>query len=113
MSNYQLRHGEAVAKGIALDVTYAYLLDLISEDDLNRTLKVMRQIGFDLSLPVDTNEDVDKLLKGLQEFQEHLGGELCITLINGIGVKHDVNVIDEQHMKTAIHQLNETCKMNS
>lgn len=113
MTNYQLRHGEAVAKGIALDVSYAYLLDLISEDDLNRTLKVMQQIGFDLSLPVETNDDIDRLLKGLQEFQEHLGGELCITLINGIGVKYDVNVIDEQQMKSAIHQLNETCKMNS
>ena len=112
MTNYKLRHGEAVAKGIALDVTYACLLDLTSPDDLDRILKVMHQIGFDLSLPVDSNEAIDKLLKGLQEFQEHLGGELCITLINGIGVKHDVNVIDEQQMKSAMLQLNETCKMN-
>lgn len=113
ITNYRLRHGEAVAKGIALDVTYAYLLELISEDDLNRILVVLQQIGFDLTIPVETEEETKILLKGLQEFQEHLGGELCITLINGIGVKHDVNVIDEQQMKLAIHQLNETCKMIS
>lgn len=113
MTNYQLRHGEAVAKGIALDVTYALLLDLISDDDLNRILKVMKQIGFDLSVPSNTDEEIDTLLNGLQEFQEHLGGELCITLINGIGVKHDVNVIDKDQMKLAITRLNKTSKVNS
>ena len=113
MTNYQLRHGEAVAKGIALDVTYARLLNLIKEDDLDRIIKVMEQIGFDLSVPSDTKEEIDILLNGLQEFQEHLGGELCITLINGIGVKHDVNVIDKTKMKLAIALLNETCKVNS
>jgi len=112
ITNYQLRHGEAVAKGIALDVTYAFLLELITENDLNRILKVMEEIGFDLSIPVDTEEETTILLNGLQEFQEHLGGELCITLINGIGVKHDVNVIDEHQMKLAVNHLNETCKMN-
>ena len=113
MTNYQLRHGEAVAKGIALDVTYARLLDLISEEDLKRILEVMEQIGFDLSVPSNTKEDIDLLLNGLQEFQEHLGGELCITLINGIGVKYDINVIDKTKMKLAITHLNETCKVNS
>lgn len=112
MTNYTLRHGEAVAKGIALDVTYAKLLGLICADDLSRILTVMEQIGFDLSIPVETEEETNILLKGLQEFQEHLGGELCITLINGIGVKHDVNVIDIDQMKNAVIQLNETCKMN-
>lgn len=113
MTNYQLRHGEAVAKGIALDVTYAHLLDLISEDDLKRILEVMEQIGFDLGVPSNTIEEIDTLLNGLQEFQEHLGGELCITLINGIGVKHDVNVIDMDQMKLAIMRLNNTSKVNS
>ena len=112
ITNYKLRHGEAVAKGIALDVTYAELLGLIFTDDLNRILTVMEKIGFDLCIPVETEEEISILLNGLQEFQEHLGGELCITLINGIGQKHDVNVIDIEQMKIAVLQLNETCKMN-
>lgn len=112
MTNYSLRHGEAVAKGIALDVTYAQLLGLITANELDRILTVMGKIGFDLRIPVETPEETATLLLGLQEFQEHLGGELCITLINGLGVKHDVNVIDIDQMKTAITQLNETCKMN-
>ncbi len=113
ITNYELRHGEAVAKGIALDVTYAYLLELITESELKRILNLMQQIGFDLSIPVETESEIEVLLKGLQEFQEHLGGELCITLINGIGVKHDVNQIDKVKMRLAIDELYKRCKLNS
>lgn len=112
MTQYQLRHGEAVAKGIALDVTYAFLIGLISENDLNRIINVMTEIGFDLSIPVYSEEKVSELLNGLKEFQEHLGGELCITLIHGIGLKHDVNEINRAQMKQAILHLNKSCLKN-
>jgi len=92
-------------------VTYAYLLGLITEDALNQIIDVMHQIGFDLNIPVKTDTEIHILLAGIQEFQEHLGGELCITLINEIGVKHDVNSICLDTMKQAIHTLNEACKM--
>lgn len=113
MTDYKLRHGEAVAKGIALDVTYAQLLELISDASLKRILSVLEQIGFDLHIPAETDADVTILLHGIKEFQEHLGGELCITLIDAIGGKHDVNVIDMDQMKQAIVALNEACKMKA
>ncbi len=108
MSNYELRHGEAVAKGIALDMVYAHLTGLVSETVLNRILNVMKAIGFDLRIPVSTDQEMDTLLLGIQEFQEHLGGELCITLISEIGVKRDVNSISYDTMKRAITELNHT-----
>lgn len=110
MTGYRLRHGEAVAKGIALDVTYSKLVGLISEPVLARILNVFKTIGFDLHIPVHTTKDMDMLLGGIQEFREHLGGELCITLIDGLGAKHDVNTIDTALMKQAIETLNEHCK---
>jgi len=112
LTNYTLRHGEAVAKGIALDLTYAQLSGLITEATLERSLNVLRQIGFDLQIPLETDAEKDTLLEGIQEFQEHLGGELCITLISGLGKKHDVNEIDKNLMKRAVTTLNESCKMN-
>lgn len=108
MSNYGLRHGEAVAKGIALDMVYAHLTGLVSESILSRILNVMKTIGFDLRIPASTDKEMDTLLQGIQEFQEHLGGELCITLISEIGVKHDVNHISYDTMKRAITELNHT-----
>ena len=109
MTSYQLRHGEAVAKGIALDVTYACLKGLISRKAMNRIIQLMANIGFDLGIPYEKEDDLKTLLGGIQEFREHLGGELTITLISGIGRKHDVHEIDFQTMKQAVHALNATC----
>jgi 3-dehydroquinate synthase len=112
MTNYSLRHGEAVAKGIALDVTYAHLVGLISEADLKHILKVLLAIGFDLSLPLSSTLETEELLGGIEEFREHLGGELTITLISGIGVKHDVHTIDMTLMTQAITNLNQFATIN-
>jgi 3-dehydroquinate synthase len=112
MTNYQLRHGEAVAKGIALDVTYAHLIELLSESDLETILKVMTTIGFDLTLPLKSDTEVENLLAGIEEFREHLGGELTITLISEIGTKHDVHEIDLDLMSQAIEKLNHHLALN-
>ncbi len=112
MTNYELRHGEAVAKGIALDVTYAQLVGLISEEDLQHILDVMIAIGFDLSLPVQNDDKIEQLLNGIEEFREHLGGQLTITLISELGVKHDVHTIDMELMSKAITKLNHQFALN-
>tara|TARA_R110002020_G_scaffold62910_1_gene167808 strand:+ start:679 stop:1851 length:1173 start_codon:yes stop_codon:yes gene_type:complete len=106
MTNYDLRHGEAVAKGMALDLTYAHLIGLISQSVLDQILNVLQNIGFNLQIPVTKDEELNILLNGLEEFREHLGGELTITLINKIGDKHDVHEIDLSKMKEAISMLN-------
>lgn len=107
LTNYELRHGEAVAKGIGLDVAYAHLSGLISRALVERIQNVMRSIGFDLSLPLD-EYGADTLLQGLEEFREHLGGQLTITLINDIGHKHDVHEIDRDLMLKAMELVNES-----
>jgi 3-dehydroquinate synthase len=101
-----------VAKGIALDLVYSKLIGFISAEILDEILKVMVDIGFDLSIPVSGDEEMQELLKGIQEFREHLGGELTITLINGIGQKVDVHKIDIELMKNAVNFLNNKCKIN-
>jgi 3-dehydroquinate synthase len=102
MTKYKLRHGEAVAMGIALDVTYANLMGLVDDKTLNLILSMMGEIGFDLRIPIHGEEQVNELLGGIEEFREHLGGQLTITLINGIGKKYDVHEIDFSVMKKAI-----------
>lgn len=108
MTDYSLRHGEAVAKGIVLDVTYAHLIGLITENELYRIIRVFEVIGFDLSFPVVTKAEMNRLLNGIEEFREHLGGQLTITLISEIGQKHDVHEIDNLLMKKALQRVNET-----
>lgn len=104
MTNYQLRHGEAVAIGIAIDLTYANLIGLIDDSSLKTILKVLEVVGFDLHLPIK-EEELPQLLKGIEEFREHLGGKLTITLISEIGSKFDVHTINMDKMKQAIQLL--------
>ncbi|MEH6681533.1 MAG: 3-dehydroquinate synthase [Sediminicola sp.] len=101
MTQYSIRHGEAVAIGMAIDLTYAQLIGLISENTLGRILTVMEEMGFSLKLPIQVDR-IETLLQGIEEFREHLGGRLTITLISDIGSKHDVHEIDMEVMKSAI-----------
>ncbi|MCM4168887.1 2-epi-5-epi-valiolone synthase [Arenibacter antarcticus] len=106
MTNYQLRHGEAVAIGMALDLTYAQRIGLIDNTTLERILNVLISIGFSLTIPLAEESEIDELLNGIEEFREHLGGELTVTLISKIGAKHDVHSIDRSVMKSAVMWLN-------
>ena len=93
LSDFRIRHGEAVAIGIALDSTYSYLKNWISEADLLRIITVFKTLGFELFAPELAGEN---LIKGLQEFQEHLGGQLTITLLTALGKGEEVHEMDHE-----------------
>lgn len=106
MTNYTLRHGEAVAKGMALDLTYATQIGMISNELCDEIIDVLQDLGFDLQIPVKNEAQIRQLLRGIEDFREHLGGKLTITLIDGIGNKKDVHDINESAMRKAITVLN-------
>ena len=104
MTKYAIRHGEAVAMGIALDVVYAEHKGILPPGDSRSVIELLAQLGFDLDLPIKSQEEVAVLLEGIQEFREHLGGELTITLISEIGKSLDVHEIDTNEMMQAINR---------
>ncbi len=105
MTNYTVRHGEAVATGMAIDLIYGHLLGFMDKQKLDEILSVMKIIGFELQLPFREKEKINELLEGIEEFKEHLGGELTITLITTVGSKKDVHEIDFDKMRQAIALL--------
>ncbi|RAI95139.1 3-dehydroquinate synthase [Algoriphagus yeomjeoni] len=102
LSDFRIRHGEAVAIGIALDSTYSFLKGWISEDDLLRIIAAFKTLGFDLFAPELGGEN---LIKGLKEFQEHLGGQLTIMLLKALGKGEEVHEMDHQLIHQAIDLL--------
>ena len=102
LTDFRIRHGEAVAIGIALDSTYSHLKGWISEDDLSRIITVFKTLGFELFAPELGGEN---LIKGLQEFQEHLGGQLTITLLKALGKGEEVHEMDHELIHQAIDLL--------
>lgn len=108
LTNFSMRHGEAVAIGIALDTVYSHLLGSISASDTQRVLHVFQELGFDLFHPALAENDKVNLLNGLNEFREHLGGQLTITLLNALGLGVEVHDMDLALMKASVDYLEKT-----
>jgi len=108
ITNYSLRHGEAVAIGLALDTRYSVLTGLLHVGAEQRVCKLLKQLGFTLWHPALESIAEDgrlQVLAGLQEFREHLGGQLTITLLNKLGSGIEVNEIDAGMVELAIAWL--------
>ena len=106
LSNFDVLHGEAVAMGIALDTVYSNLIGYLSEPESQRIIDLLNKLGFDLVHPMmDINDKNSPILLGLEEFREHLGGELTIMLLEKIGQGIEVHEIDPEILKKASHLL--------
>ncbi|MBV9614469.1 MAG: 3-dehydroquinate synthase [Ktedonobacteraceae bacterium] len=110
LSDYMLRHGEAVAIGIALDSTYSYLQGRLPERDWQRILDLFLALGLaiytrELSLHLHERNDLRCIFSGLQEFREHLGGQLTLPLLECIGHATEIHEVDEQAMIRSIALL--------
>ena len=108
LSSYELRHGEAVAIGLAIDSRYAAERGVLAEEVVARVCVLLERLGFALWHPALTNKVADGrrvVLAGLEEFREHLGGNLVLTLLRDIGAPIDVDGIDEARMERAIAWL--------
>jgi len=108
ITRYHLRHGEAVAIGIALDSRYSVLANHLEPGTDERICRLLERLGFTLwddALLLRDSDDQWTLLQGLRDFREHLGGDLNITLLENLGVGLEVNEMDESRILNAIDWL--------
>ncbi len=110
LTNYEVRHGEAVAIGICLDSIYSHLSGRLSKHELEEIINHIVNLGFQVYRPElvskpQTPEDPNSLLSGLNEFREHLGGKLTVMLISAIGKGIEVNEMDHELIKKSIAML--------
>jgi 3-dehydroquinate synthase len=108
LTHHHLRHGEAVAIGIALDARYSVMAGLLAEGEELRICTLLEHLGFRLwhpALETTARDGAVAVIKGLKDFQEHLGGELTITLLDDIGVGVEVHEIDDAMVLEAISWL--------
>jgi 3-dehydroquinate synthase len=108
LSDYRIRHGEAVAIGIALDVVYSRRMGFLSDESCERILKLLEDLGFELFanelLNVSSEGDF-MVLRGLEEFREHLGGELTITLLREIGQGFEAHEMNDAVIVESLQEL--------
>ena len=102
LSGGDLRHGEAVAIGIALDSIYSQRIGRLAAKDLERILTLLLDLGFELRHPSVFDLDVGG---ALEEFREHIGGQLTITLLDGVGRGFEASEIDADLMAACLEAL--------
>jgi 3-dehydroquinate synthase len=108
LSDHAVRHGEAVAIGIALDSRYSAACGMLSEASADRIVGLLEALGFtlwhDALGELDAHER-PRVLDGLREFREHLGGELTVTLLEDIGRGREVHALDDELLMQSLSWL--------
>ncbi|CAN5796428.1 3-dehydroquinate synthase [soil metagenome] len=82
LTGHRMRHGEAVAIGMALDALYSASVGLCDAALAADVISVLERLGFRLW---DDQLENPELFDGIDEFREHLGGELTVTLLESAG----------------------------
>ena len=93
---------------MAVDLTYSTRVGLLKPKTAERILKLLETLGFHLFdelLLAEEEKGERTILKGLEEFREHLGGQLTITLIQGIGEGIEVNAMDKVEILASVDDL--------
>jgi len=108
MSNYELKHGEAVAIGMAIDAKYSLDIQGITHSDFTRIITLIKKLELSITHPVMWQKNKNGrliLLDGIEEFREHLGGNLSLAMLSGIGSGYDIHVVCRHTMEKAILSL--------
>jgi 3-dehydroquinate synthase len=100
MTGFQLRHGEAVAIGVAVDTVYSSLVHGLPSQDADRVLHCLQRLGIPLQAP--HLHETETLFRGLEEFRQHLGGQLTLTMLRGVGEPLEVHDVDVDRMRQAV-----------
>ncbi len=97
LSQHAVRHGEAVAIGIALDTTYAAQAGWVTPAVREALLRGLTECGLAIWHPLLETRGTDgglAILDGLERFREHLGGRLTLTFPDGIGRRREEHAMD-------------------
>jgi 3-dehydroquinate synthase len=105
LTGFELRHGEAVAIGVAVDTVYSSLVHGLPATEALRVLTCLGRLGFHLYHPA--MDDMERVFRGLEEFRQHLGGRLTLTMLTRIGQAMEVHEIDREQMCIAMGQVTE------
>ena len=103
MTGFTIRHGEAVAVGLAIDAAYSRAAVGLPPAAERRIARCLADLGLPTTHPALA--DAGALMAGLEEFRQHLGGRLTVTMLRDVGQPLDVHDVDEATMRRAIESV--------
>lgn len=109
-SNYRISHGHAVAVGIAVDTWIAEARGWVEQGTADHLCRALQACGFDLApheLGIRLGDGSLQILQGMEEFREHLGGELTLSLPGPIGQISETHSLSPEEIESAISHVSE------
>ena len=110
LTDFSLTHAQAVSIGVALDTLYSWRTGRLSEKDAKRVLVLLDGLNLPLyhrGFELRNENGRRKIFDGLEEFREHLGGELTVLLLRDVGKGEDVHHMDEALLEFCMQLLKE------
>lgn len=108
MSGYQVCHGYAVGIGLLIDSAYAARRGWLQPKEFEALHQALTKCGLPIWHPLLNqigSRGSRRVLDGLEEFREHLGGELCLTFPNGLGNQQDLHQLDQAMLASCMDEL--------
>ena len=94
VSGYSICHGGAVAIGLAIDVLYSVRKTGLALADAARVIECLLRLGLPTWNELLQSHQ-EEILGGLEEFRQHLGGQLTVTMLESVGKPVNVHEIDQ------------------
>ncbi len=108
LTDFELSHGQAVSIGVALDTVYSWKSGRLTHAEAMRVLRLLQVLEMPLyheSFELRDAQGERLVFAGLEEFREHLGGELTVMLLTDLGCGVDVHQIDHVLLDSCIEFL--------
>lgn len=112
LSGFALSHAAAVSVGLWLDVCYSVRAGLLAAESaarIGRVLEIMGMPMFDGWLLHRDGKGELAVLAGLEEFREHLGGQLTVLLLRAPGQGVDVHEMNPLWIRESIADMKAAC----
>ncbi len=104
LSNYMIRHGEAVSTGMAVETRLAEHIGLIASGEAGRIIRLIEQWSLPIYHPLLEREE---LFSVIRYDKKHKQGKLRWALPSRIGEIRLISDIDERSVRQAISSLKE------
>lgn len=103
LSDYRLRHGDAVAIGLACAVRLAHRLQMCDATLVERIEALLHHIGLPTRVPREM--PVEKIIDAMQTDKKRVGGQLHFILPRAIGDVVIVDNVARQDVSAVIEEL--------
>jgi len=110
ITNFELSHADAVAVGVALGTVYSWKTGRLTQEQAERVVNLLLKLKMPIwheGFEQRDSHNTRRVFAGVEEFREHLGGELTVMMLKDLGEGEDVHTLDLALLEWSMDWLRE------